>query len=80
MRGTTRLPGGRPSEPAAIRSDAGADRAAARRDRIGEAEVRIEIDYSELGWGKAKCGKNSGRTRSHCAALVRIAIPGRFPG
>jgi hypothetical protein len=49
-----------------------------------EAEVGPKVVskpiYSELSWGKAKCGNWSGRTGNRCAALVRIAIPGEaFP-
>lgn len=70
--------GREPSEPAAIRSDAGADCTAPGSDGIGDGgQVRIEIKIT-ASWVRVRrsVGKKSGRTRSHCVALVRMAIPG----
>jgi Transposase DDE domain group 1 len=66
-------PSGRTSEPAAVRSDAGPNRAAAGTGGIADAgPVRIGIGLERVGMrgGVAKVGQNMGQ---FCAVWVRIA-------
>jgi hypothetical protein len=63
MRDTTGFPGGRTSEPAAVRSDAGSNRAAAGTGGIedsGQARIGIGLRRVGIRRGVAKVGRTWG--------------------
>jgi hypothetical protein len=64
-------PSGRTSEPAAVRSDAWPNRAAAGTDGIADAgQARIGLP---AGWDKGRCCKNVAEHGQFALALVPIA-------
>jgi hypothetical protein len=66
--------GGRPSEPAAVRSDAGPDRAAAGVADAGQVRIGIVLRRMELGvsGGVVKAGQNRGQfAPSGCRSQIK---------
>jgi hypothetical protein len=66
--------GGRTSEPAAIRGDAGADRTTAGTDRIDGGQV-LHRNWFTAGWGKERCRKSGPPMAQFRPVLVRNVVP-----